>query len=44
MSGEWWNMIAKGWKNAEHMKKDDALKSLRERDDFKKLLTELERN
>jgi serine/threonine protein kinase len=35
--------IAKGWKNAEHMKKDDDLKSLRERDDFKKLLAELEK-
>jgi tetratricopeptide (TPR) repeat protein len=34
--------VAKGYKNAEHMKKDDDLKSLREREDFKKLLSELE--
>jgi tetratricopeptide (TPR) repeat protein len=34
--------IAKGFKNAEHMKKDDDLKALREREDFKKLLSELE--
>jgi serine/threonine protein kinase/tetratricopeptide (TPR) repeat protein len=35
--------VAKGFKDAEHMKKDDDLKALRERDDFKKLLAELER-
>jgi tetratricopeptide (TPR) repeat protein len=34
--------VAKGWKDAEHTKKDDGLKALRERDDFKKLLAELE--
>jgi hypothetical protein len=34
--------VAKGYNDAEHMKKDDDLKSLRERDDFKKLLAELE--
>ena len=34
--------IAKGYKDAEHLKKDDDLKGLRERDDFKKLLRELE--
>jgi tetratricopeptide (TPR) repeat protein len=36
--------VAKGWKNIEHMKKDDDLKSLRDREDFKKLLGELEKN
>src|SRR5262249_3203247 len=34
--------VAKGWKDAGHMKKDDDLKALRDRDDFKKLLAELE--
>jgi serine/threonine protein kinase/tetratricopeptide (TPR) repeat protein len=34
--------VAKGWKDAEHMKKDDDLKALREREDFKKLVSELE--
>jgi serine/threonine-protein kinase len=34
--------IAKGYKDAEHMKKDDDLKALRERDDFKKLVAALE--
>jgi hypothetical protein len=34
--------VAKGRKNAEHTKKDDDLKALREREDFKKLLAELE--
>jgi hypothetical protein len=34
--------VAKGWKNAEHMKQDDDLKALREREDFKKLMAELE--
>jgi tetratricopeptide (TPR) repeat protein len=34
--------IAKGWKHAEQMKKDEDLKALRERDDFKKLLADLE--
>jgi serine/threonine-protein kinase len=36
--------VAKGWKNAAHMKKDDDLKALRERPDFKKLVAELEAN
>jgi hypothetical protein len=31
-----------GFKNVEHMKKDSDLDSLREREDFKKLLAELE--
>ncbi len=35
--------IGKGYKDIEHLKKDDDLKALRERDDFKKLLTELEK-
>jgi tetratricopeptide (TPR) repeat protein len=35
--------VAKGWKNTEHMKKDDDLKSLREREDFRRLLGELEK-
>jgi serine/threonine protein kinase/tetratricopeptide (TPR) repeat protein len=35
--------IAKGWMNVELMKKDDDLQALRERDDFKKLLVELEK-
>jgi tetratricopeptide (TPR) repeat protein len=34
--------VAKGYKDAEHMKNDDDLKALRGRDDFKKLLAELE--
>jgi tetratricopeptide (TPR) repeat protein len=34
--------VAKGYKDAEHMKSDHDLKALRERDDFKKLLAELE--
>jgi serine/threonine-protein kinase len=34
--------VAKGYKDAEQMKKDDDLKALRERDDFKKLVAELE--
>jgi serine/threonine protein kinase/tetratricopeptide (TPR) repeat protein len=34
--------IAKGWKNVDHMKKDDDLRALRGREDFKKLLAELE--
>jgi eukaryotic-like serine/threonine-protein kinase len=33
--------VAKGFKDAEHMKQDKDLDALRERDDFKKLLTEL---
>jgi hypothetical protein len=33
--------VAKGWKDAEHMKKDDDLRTLRGREDFKKLLAEL---
>jgi hypothetical protein len=34
--------VAKGYKDIEHLKKDDDLKPLREREDFKKLVTELE--
>ena len=34
--------IAKGYKNAAHMKKDKNLDPLRQREDFKKLLGELE--
>jgi tetratricopeptide (TPR) repeat protein len=34
--------VAKGFKDADHIKNDDDLKSLRGRDDFKKLLAELE--
>jgi eukaryotic-like serine/threonine-protein kinase len=34
--------VAKGFKDAEHLKKDDDLKALREREDFKKLLAEME--
>lgn len=34
--------IAKGYKNLEHVTKDDDLKALRERADFKKLLAELD--
>lgn len=34
--------IAKGWKNAEHLKTDRDLDSLRRRDDFQKLVAELE--
>jgi tetratricopeptide (TPR) repeat protein len=35
--------VAKGWKDAEHMKKDNDLKALRERDDFKNLVGDLEK-
>jgi tetratricopeptide (TPR) repeat protein len=35
--------VAAGWKGDDQMKKNDDLKALRERDDFKKLLAELER-
>jgi tetratricopeptide (TPR) repeat protein len=35
--------IAKGWKKPALMKKDDDLKAVRGRDDFKKLLAELEK-
>jgi tetratricopeptide (TPR) repeat protein len=35
--------VAKGYKDAEHMKQDDDLNALRQRDDFKKLLAELEK-
>jgi serine/threonine protein kinase/tetratricopeptide (TPR) repeat protein len=35
--------VARGWKDAEHMKKDDDLKALRPRVDFKQLLTGLEK-
>ena len=34
--------VAKGFKDADHMKKDPFLAPLRQRDDFKKLLAELE--
>src|SRR5262249_10838463 len=34
--------IAKGYKDIEHLKKDDDLKPLREREDYKKLVKELE--
>jgi serine/threonine-protein kinase len=34
--------VTKGYKDADHMKKDPDLKALRDRDDFKKLLAELE--
>jgi hypothetical protein len=34
--------VAHGYKDAEHMKHDDDLKALRSRDDFKKLLADLE--
>jgi predicted Zn-dependent protease len=34
--------VKAGWKNASHMKKDSDLEPLREREDFKKLLAELE--
>jgi hypothetical protein len=34
--------VARGYKDAVQMKKDDELKALRERDDFKNLLAELE--
>ena len=33
--------VAKGFKDAAHMKKDKDLDALREREDFKKLLAEL---
>jgi hypothetical protein len=34
--------VAKGYKDAAHMRRDRDLDALRERDDFKKLLAELE--
>ena len=34
--------VAKGYKDAAHMKKDADLDALRERDDFKKLVAEME--
>jgi len=34
--------VAKGYKDAEHVKKDTDLKALRERDDFKKLVAKLQ--
>jgi eukaryotic-like serine/threonine-protein kinase len=36
--------IQAGWKDAQHMKMDDDLKALRDRDDFKKLVRELEKS
>ena len=35
--------VAKGYKDAAHMKKDKDLDALREREDFKQLLAELEK-
>jgi hypothetical protein len=35
--------VAKGYKEIDHLKKDDDLKALRERDDYKKLLMEHEK-
>jgi eukaryotic-like serine/threonine-protein kinase len=35
--------IAKGYKNLEHLKKDEDLKALQQREDFQKLLQELEK-
>jgi hypothetical protein len=35
--------VRKGWKDAMHMKKDTDLDPLREREDFKRLVAELER-
>jgi tetratricopeptide (TPR) repeat protein len=34
--------VARGWKNADHMKKDTDLNPLRDREDFKALIAELE--
>jgi len=34
--------VAKGYKNIDHLKKDDDLKALREREDYQKLVKELE--
>jgi hypothetical protein len=34
--------VAKGYKDVDHLKKDEDLKALREREDFKKLVAELE--
>jgi hypothetical protein len=34
--------VAKGYKDAAHMKKNPAFDALRQRDDFKKLLADLE--
>ncbi len=34
--------VAKGYKDIEHLKKDDDLKPLREREDYKKLVKDLE--
>jgi hypothetical protein len=36
--------VAAGWKDAAHMKKDQDLAPLRDREDFQKLLAELEMN
>ena len=35
--------VKAGWKNPAHMKKDTDLDPLRDREDFKKLMTELEK-
>ena len=35
--------VAKGYKDAAHMKQDEDLAPLREREDFKKLLAELDK-
>ncbi len=34
--------VAKGYKDIDHLKKDDDLKALLEREDFRKLVKELE--
>ena len=36
--------VSRGYKNAAHMKKDTDLDPLRQREDYKKLLAELEAN
>jgi hypothetical protein len=36
--------VARGYKNAAHMRQDPDLDRLRQRDDFQKLLAELEKN
>jgi hypothetical protein len=35
--------VSRGYKDAEHLKKDEDLRGLREREDFKKLIRQLER-
>jgi hypothetical protein len=36
--------VAKGYKNAAHMRTDADLDGLRQRDDFRKLLAEMDKN